>query len=174
MIHDVIQEFVDTQRSKAEPAYKAELADERKRREQLEHRLNELVEENKRSRQRAEEAERAAAIRGELQRLGVAKPELAFRAVRDDIARDEDGQLIARTVRGEISMREYLAQFVSENPELLPARIAGGSGASSAARPAASAGVIELERIRPGMDPEEMDKVRQEIARIAAQQGKGL
>ena len=49
MIRSVIQEFVDVQRSKAEPAYKAELAEERKRRELLEGRLNQLVEENQRS-----------------------------------------------------------------------------------------------------------------------------
>ena len=59
------------------------MQEERKRREQLERRLNELVEENKRSRQMAEEAERSAAIRAELQRLGVAKVDLAFKAVQD-------------------------------------------------------------------------------------------
>ena len=175
VIRDVIQEFVDVQRSKAEPAYKAELADERTRREQLEHRLNELVEDHKQSRLRAEEAERGAAIRAELQRLGVSKPDLAFRAVREDIGRSEDGQLVARTVRGEVSMREYLAQFVSENPELLPARIVGGSGTSPGPRGGTpSGGGVDLEKIRPGMDPEEMERVRQEISRLAAQQGRGL
>ena len=53
--------------------------------------MNELVEENKRSRQQAEEAERGSAIRTELQRLGVAKVDLAFKAVKDDIVRTEDG-----------------------------------------------------------------------------------
>ena len=33
----------------------------------------------------AEEAERNAAIRSELQKLGVAKVDLAYRAVRDDV-----------------------------------------------------------------------------------------
>jgi hypothetical protein len=174
IIRDVIHEFVDVQRSKAEPAYKTELVEERKRREQLESRLNELIEENQRSRQRAEEAERGAAIRGELQRLGVTKAELAFRAVKDDITRSEDGQLIARTGRGEVPMRDYLAQFVSENPELLPARIVGGSGAVPNSRSANSSGAgVDLEKIRPGMDREEMERVRQEIARVAAQQSRG-
>jgi len=174
VIRDVIQEFMDVQRSKAEPAYKTELAEERKRREHLEHRLNDLVEENQKSRQRAEEAERGAAIRAELQRLGVAKPELAFRVVKEDITRSEDGQLVARTSQGEVPMRDFLTRFVGENPELLPARMVGGSGASPVQRGGSQGGGIDLEKIRPGMDPEEMDRVRQEISKIAAQQGRGM
>jgi len=71
------------------------LEDERKRREQLERRLNELVAENKHNRKLAEEAERGSTIRAELQRLGVVKIDLAFKAVKDDIARTEDGRLVA-------------------------------------------------------------------------------
>src|SRR4051812_10737844 len=119
VIRDAIQEFVRTEQAKAEPAYKAELTDERKRREQLELRLNELVEENKRSRAIAEEAERSNAIRSELQRLGVVKVDLAFRAVKDDVHRTEDGRYVARTNTGEVDAREYLTRFVGENPELL-------------------------------------------------------
>src|SRR5690242_15362292 len=70
IIRDTLEEFARIERTKAEPAYKAELTDERKRREQLEQRVNELIEENTRSRIRAEEVERASAIRSELQRLG--------------------------------------------------------------------------------------------------------
>ena len=175
MIRDVIQEFVKIQKSREEPAYKAELLEERKRREQLESRVNELIEENKRSRQRAEEIERSAAIRNELQRLGVTKIDLAFRAVKDDIVRAEDGSLIARTPHGETTMQEYLSAFVSENPELLPARVVGGSGAMSQARvqPVLPSN-LDLDRIKPGMDPEEMQRMRQEIAKIASQTLRGV
>jgi hypothetical protein len=65
---------------------------------------------------------------------------------------------------------------VQENPELLPARIAGGSGAKAPthnASPEASSG-IALESIKPGMKKEELDQVRQEIARIAQQAMRGL
>ena len=79
----------------------------------------------------AEEAERSSSIRAELQRLGVAKVDLAYRAVKDDVQRRDDGQLIARSGEGEVSVRDYLKQFVQENPELLPARITGGSGMGS-------------------------------------------
>lgn len=130
LIQEAVREFVNLEQSKSEPAYKAELEDERRRREMLERRMNELVEENRKSRQLAEEAERSSSIRSELQRLGVQKLDLAFRAVKDDIQRTEDGRLVGRTRDGEVTVKDYLTNFVNENPELLPARIPGGSGAS--------------------------------------------
>ena len=170
VIRDAISEFVRFEQTKAEPAYKAELTEERKRREQLEQRLNELVEENKRSRQRAEEMERSNAIRSELQRLGVNKVDLAFRAVKDEVQRAEDGRLIARTDAGEVVLHDYLRQFVSENPELLPARMVGGSGANGFSQAPVNGGSgIDLDKIKPGMSAEELDRVRHEISRVASQ-----
>ena len=128
IVRTALQEFTSQEQAKSEPAYKAELQEERKRREQLERRLNELVEENKRSRKAAEEAERNSAVRAELQRLGVAKIDLAFKAVQDGIVRTEDGRLVARGENGDVPVKEYLTSFVNENPEFLPARIAGGTG----------------------------------------------
>lgn len=174
IIREAIQEFMSTEQAKAEPAYKAELVEERKRRELLERRVNELSEENRRSRQIAEEAERAGTIRSELQRLGLSKVDLAFRAVKDEILRTEDGRLVGRGPQGEIPLKDYLAQFVNENPELLPARISGGSGATSGHRAApAGGGGIDIEKIRPGMSAEDLDAVRREIARIASQSMRG-
>lgn len=168
IIRDAIQEFVRSEHAKAEPAYKAELIEERKRREQLEQRLNGLVEENKKSRALAEQAERSSLIRAELQRLGVSKIDLAFKAVKDDLYRTDDGRLMARSDAGEeLAARDYLTHFVSDNPELLPARITGGSGATGAGRTPASGGGIDLDKIRPGMSPEELERVRQEISRVA-------
>src|SRR5687768_14335627 len=85
IVRNALEEYVRMEQSKTEPAYKVELVEERKRREQLERRLNELVDENRRSRAMAEEMERASAIRSELQKLGVTKVDLAFKAVREDI-----------------------------------------------------------------------------------------
>jgi len=169
IIREVIEEFLKREQSKREPAYQAELVEERKKREALERKLNELVE-NKRQRQLREEAERSAAIRAELQRLGVSKVDLAFRAVKEDIYRTEDGRLAARGEQGEVSLKEYLTRFVQENPEFLPARISGGSGTAGAQRVVTPAsGGVELEKIRPGMSREEAEKAREEIVRIAAQ-----
>jgi hypothetical protein len=174
LIRSAIEEFVRAEQQKDEPAYKAELQEERRKRESLETRLNQLAEENRKARSAAEEAEKQSQIRSELQRLGVAKIDLAFKAVRDDIVRTEDGRLQARGAEGK-SMQDYLASFVQENPELLPARISGGSGASGSARPTVQgAGPgIELDKIQPGMSKEDMERVRQEISRLASQALRG-
>ena len=175
IVRQAIQEFVTNEQAKSEPAYKAELQEERKRREQLERRLNELAAEASRSRKVAQEAERGAAVRAELQRLGVAKIDLAFKAVQDGIVRTEDGRLIARTENGETPVRDYLASFVQENPEFLPARIAGGTGMTATLKATAPAGEpVTMERIRPGMNAEEMQRVREEIVRVASQTLRGL
>lgn len=71
-------------------------------------------------------------------------------------------------------VRDYLAQFVQENPELLPARITGGSGMGSAPKISPSGGGIDLDKIRPGMSQEDLEKARQEIARVASQAMRGL
>lgn len=174
IVKHAIQEYVQAEHRKTEPAYKAELQEERKRREGLEGRLNLLVEENRKARAVAEEADRSTQIRSELQRLGIAKIDLAFRAVKDEIVRAEDGRLLARGADGK-SMQDYLSGFVQENPELLPARIAGGSGAQSPARNATHGGSagIEIEKIKPGMSKEDLDRVRQEISRLASQALRG-
>ena len=175
IVRQVIDEYTRKEQHKAEPAYKTELQEERRRREQLERRVNELVEENNRTRQMAEETDRHAAIRGELQRLGVSKVDLAFRAVRDDVTRTEDGRLVARGEQGEQGLKEYLSGFVSANPEFLPARIPGGSGMTAGQKaPAEIGGGVDLDRIRPGMNREELERARQEVARIASQTLKGL
>src|SRR5579863_9731007 len=101
IVQQAVQEYLRQDTSRREPAYKAELQEERKRREQLERRVNELVEENRRSRQMADEAERSTSIRAELQKLGVTKVDLAYRAVQSDIYRSEDGKLLAKTNQGD-------------------------------------------------------------------------
>ncbi|SRR6266404_6179233 len=143
-----------------------ELAEERKKRESLEKRVNELIEEGRRAREAAEQADRFATIKSELQLLGVTKVELAFRAVRDDIQRDGE-RLLARTEDGAaVPLRDYLTQWVAANPEFKPARIAGGAGTSPSRSSAAGSSSFDMERIRPGMSAEEMERARQEIAKL--------
>jgi hypothetical protein len=174
VVRQAIEEFVRAEQQKAEPAYKAELDEERKRREGLESRLNQLVEENRRARAAAEEADRNSQIRSELQRLGVGKVDLAFRAVKDDVVRGDDGRLQGRGPEAK-PLPEFLAGFVQENPELLPARIAGGSGMRPAARQAVpdAPSTIEIDKIKPGMNKEDLDRVRQEISRLTSQALRG-
>jgi len=175
VIREALEEYTRREVSKAEPAYKNELMEERKRREQLERRVNELIQENARSRQAADEADRNASIRAELQRLGVAKVDLAFKAIKDEVRRAEDGRLQGSGENGPLSLRDYLTQFVNENPEFLPARNLGGSGVMAGQRiPTPAGSTVDLDSIKPGMSPEELEKVRQEIARIASQTLGGL
>ena len=179
IVRQAVQEFVKDEKGKSEPAYKAELLEERKRREQLERRMNELVAENKRSRQAAEEAERSSTVRAELQRLGVAKIDLAFKAVQDGIVRTEDGRLVARAESGEMPVKDYLTNFVNENPEFLPARIAGGTGMTATLKaPVVGREAVSIEvrfdQIRPGMSAEQMQRVREEIVRVASQSLRGM
>ena len=174
IVRQAIEEFVRTEQRQAEPAYKAELHDERKRRENLEARLNQVVEENKKARAAAEEADRHSQIRTELQRLGISKVDLAFRAMKDDIVRAEDGRLQARGAEQK-SLQDYVAGFVQENPELLPARIAGGSGAQNPSRSSSQSdgSGISLDSIKPGMSKDELERVRQHISKLAAQALRG-
>ena len=175
IVRQAVQEFVDHEHAKNEPAYKVELLDERKRREQLERRVNELVEENQASRKMAQEADRSSSVRAELQRLGVAKIDLAFKAVQDGIVRTDDGRLVARNEAGETTVKDYLATFVAENPEFLPARIPGGTGMTGTQKaPAPTRETVDLDKIRPGMSADEMQRVREEIVRVASQTLKGL
>ncbi len=171
IVQQAIDEYMRKDSARREPAYKTELQEERRRREQLEKRMNELVEENKRSRAMADEAQRNSSIRAELQKLGVTKVDLAFKAVQDDIVRTEDGRLMARGDNGEQSVGEYLSAFVRENPEFLPARIAGGTGMTGTQKASAPASnnAVDLDKIGPSMSKEELDRVRQEILRVASQ-----
>jgi hypothetical protein len=92
--------------------------------------------------------------------------------VKDDIQRSDDGRLIGRQDGEDVTIQNYLKQFVEENPELLPARITGGIGTASPRGGGASGSSgsnLDLDRIRPGMNPDELERVRQEIARVANQ-----
>jgi hypothetical protein len=172
IVQQAIDEYMRQDTARREPAYKTELHEERRRREQLEKRVNELVEENKRSRAVADEAQRSTNIRTELQKLGVTKVDLAYKAVQDGIVRTEDGRLVARSDNGEQPVAEFLAGFVQENPEFLPARIPGGTGMTGTHKtaPQTAGGGFDLDRISPSMSKEELDRVRQEILRVVTTQ----
>ncbi len=172
IVQQAVDEYMRQDVARREPAYKTELHEERRRREQLEKRVNELVEENKRSRAVADEAQRSTSIRTELQKLGVAKVDLAYKAVQDGIVRTDDGRLVARSENGEQPVTDFLAGFVQDNPEFLPARIAGGTGMTGTqkAAPQPATGGVDLDRISPSMSKEELDRVRQEILRVVQTQ----
>ncbi len=174
LVQQAVQEYMRQDNTRREPAYKVELQEERRRREQLERRMNTLIEENKKSRQIAEEAERSTAIRNELQQNGVVKVDLAYKAVQDGVQRGEDGRLTAKTEQGEVPLREFIADFVSQNPEFLPARISGGSGVTAAQKsPVSAPSSVDYDKIGPSMSKDELERARQEILRVASQTLRG-
>lgn len=147
---------------------KAELQEERRKREGLEKRLNQMAEENRKNREIAEVADRSSKIKSELQLLGVNKVDLAYKAVEDEIHRTEDGRLVAKSDNGEVGLREYLGNFVHENPEFLPPRIPGGTGVVANTRGSQSRSAVDIDFITPAMSNEDKERVRQEILRITS------
>ena len=94
----------------------------------------------------------------------------AMKAVQDGIVRNNDGRLIARGDNGEEPVGDFLAKFVQENPEFLPARIAGGTGMTGTQKSAPqTGGGIDINDINPSMSKEDLERARQEILRIATQ-----
>jgi FtsZ-binding cell division protein ZapB len=168
LVQRAIAEYVRQDSGRREPALKAELQEERRKREALERRLNQMAEENSRSREIADQAERSSKIRSELQTLGVTKIDLAYKAVQEDIHRNEDGRLIAKNDNGEVGIKEYLSNFVHENPEFLPARIPGGTGLTVGQRTATGKGAVDMDLISPKMSAEDRERVRQEILRVTS------
>ncbi len=133
--------------------------------------MNELVAENQKARAKAEEAERSAAIRAELQRLGVAKVDLAYKAVKDDdlperrraadgAGRGGDAGVPDAVRRARI--RSCCRRGWRADRERARGRRDAGTGTA-----------VDLDKIRPGMSAEELERVRQEIARVASQTLRG-
>lgn len=154
--------------SRSESSSSPALEQEQVRREELERQVRELAEENRRYLREREESQREARIRQALEERGVKKVNLALRVVGDDIRRSSDGEIYAEQDGRRVSLDEYLNGFVAENPEFLPPRIAGGSGATGAERGLTSSG-FDLDSIRPGMSADETRQAWKEVARLMGQ-----
>jgi hypothetical protein len=168
LMRSTVKEFIE-----AAHGNNHQVTEERKRREELEQRVNDLLQENQRSKAAAEKAERDAAVKEELQKLGVAKVDLAYRAVKDAIARTDAGELVARESGVEIGLRDYLTKFVQENPELLPARQISGSGTPTWANKSTLGSGLDFSKLNPSNGADEAAKARAEIARMAIQALRG-
>src|SRR5580658_8711072 len=107
-VAQALTQFQERQKAQSDPPetmLHSELSQERKKRETLERRVNELIEEGRRAREAAEQAERYASIKSELQQLGVTKVDLAFKYVRDDVRRYGD-KLVAQTDDGLVPLHD--------------------------------------------------------------------
>jgi hypothetical protein len=95
--------------------------------------------------------------------LGVENLDLAVKAVHEDIVEDGDRQWVTKTAGGAVPAQQYLTEFLKKNRELLPARRLQGAGMPASRME--SGGGVDLEEIRPGMDPATLKKVRDAIGR---------
>lgn len=168
LVQEAIQEFLRHKQQETEPAHRAELQEERRRREQLEAQVRELLQKTRESELEVARARMTGAVRDELQKQGVTKLDLAFRVIKDDIRQSEHGDYVVRGRDGDVSLQDYVKKFVDENPEFLPPRIKGGSGSSGMGGDATGAR-FDLESIRPGMSEEERRQVHAAIANLASQ-----
>ena len=168
MVRKAIGEYMRQSVEREEPVLKNKLGEERRRRESLERKLNEAQEENRRTRRQSDQVDRHSQIRSVLQGLGVHKVDLAFKLVKDDVFRGEDGELYANVDGKHVPCDDYLAGFVAENPEFLPPRIAGGAGAAAGSEGQMGPG-FDLNRIRPGMSREDAVQAWREVARLTGQ-----
>ncbi|MCW5963459.1 MAG: hypothetical protein KIT83_05425 [Bryobacterales bacterium] len=168
LVQEAIQEFLRHKQQETEPAHRAELQEERRRREQLESQVRELLQKTRESELEVARARMTGAVRDELQKQGVTKLDLAFRVIKDDIRQSEHGDYVVRGRDGDVALQDYVKKFVDENPEFLPPRIKGGSGSSGMAGDATGAR-FDLDAIRPGMSEEERRQVHAAIANLASQ-----
>lgn len=168
IVQEAIQEFLRFKQQESEPAHRAELHEERRRREQLEAQVRELLQKTRESELEVARARMTSAVRDELQKHGVNKVDLAYRVIKDDIRQSEHGDYVARGRDGDVPLQDFVKKFVDENPEFLPPRITGGSGSSGMGGDASSAR-FDLDAIRPGMSEEERRQVHAAIANLASQ-----
>jgi hypothetical protein len=168
IVQDAIQEFLRHKQRESEPAHRAELQEERRRREQLEAHVRELLQKARDSEQEVARTRMTSAVRDELQRHGVKKVDLAYRSIKDDIRQDERGGYTVQSKDGQLPLQEFVKNFVDENPEFLPPRITGGSG-STGTTEEVSGVRVDLDAIRPGMSDEERRQVHTAIANLASQ-----
>lgn len=168
IVQEAMEEFSRRKREEAEPAQRAELMEERRRREQLESQVKDLLQKARESEQEMARTRMTGAVKEELQKLGVTKVDLAFRVMKDEIRQGGDGQYIARGREGDMPLQDFVKKFVDENPEFLPPRIAGGSGASGGGHDAAGSR-LDLDAIRPGMSVEERRDFHRAIANLVTQ-----
>ncbi len=168
IVQEAIQEFLRFKQQESEPAHRAELQEERRRREQLETQVRELLQKTRESEVEVARARMTSAVRDQLQKHGVTKVDLAFRVIKDDIRQSEHGDYVARGRDGDLPLQDFVKKFVDENPEFLPPRITGGSGSSGIGGDTSGAR-FDLDAIRPGMSEEERRQVHAAIANLASQ-----
>lgn len=120
-------------KSKVDPKVIAQLENERKARERLEKQVNDLLGENKKTKEEAELKERLAEIKSAMSKFSFANEgtrDMAFEYFAGKIKRGEDGALVAPGKDGEVPYDHFIKGHLESNPNLLAAKQSGGGGAT--------------------------------------------
>lgn len=90
----------------------------------------------------------------------------AMRIFGPDVKYGEDGTIVGGS--DELPLSEFVEAAIQKYEYLLPPKNVGGAGATAGNRRGQQA--VNLEDIKPGMKPEDIARVREHLARVAAEQ----
>ena len=91
----------------------------------------------------------------------------ALRIFGPDVKYGEDGSIVGGADESPLS--EYVEAAIQKHEYLLPPKQVGGAGATAGTRRGQPA--VDLNDIKPGMKPEDLARVREHMARVAAEMG---
>jgi hypothetical protein len=118
---------------------------------------------------RAKTEKLSGALRTEL--LKFVPPEridAALRIFSPDVKYSEEGNIVGGS--DDTPLKDFVEATIKQHEYLLPPKAVGGAGATAGGRRAAP---VDLNDIKPGMKPEELERVRGELHRIAQESGFG-
>jgi len=156
--------------TKVNPALPAEVNTELQKRDReykkLMETVNSLTTERDQANQARLESERQSTVKDAMSGIQWRDQQAQnafYKMVIGDVIRDEEGNLVAKTDKGNITVPEYITQQAETVPGLLAAQGRGGSGASQGGviKPSKS---IQLEDIKHGMTPEQKAAAWQQAA----------
>ena len=130
----------------------------------LEKQIADLRAENDKRTEEVRREKRNSTLTTELGKLGVPAERMkaAIRVIDPDIKFTDDGQLVGDD---ETPLTEYLAKWIGENDMFLPPKPVGGAGAGAGQRGRGEK-PPQIEDIKPGMKPEDMERIRQHDASL--------
>lgn len=143
----------------------------------LEKRLADMAakwEASEKARQETEARAKAEKLNGSLRtellkHVPAERIDAAMRIFGPDVRYAEDGTIVGGA--DESPLPEFIEAAIQKHEYLLPPKQVGGAGASAGTRRGQQS--VDLNEIKPGMKPEDLARVREAIARAAADMGQG-
>lgn len=153
--------------TKLDPAVNAELMKLRKIVEQQAKAQEEATKKTEAAEQKAAQRELDLAVQEAIGNVNFANEssrELVKEHLKRAAKRDENGVIVVESSKGEVPLKDYAASYIDQSPNLIAAPPAGGAGTGKGTP--AKSGRFDLDRIKPGMSPEENKEAFAEIAKF--------